>query len=149
MEAPAISPPTATTPERLTRAGMWLRPTTRTTDKGNWGDSNTARSVVLSDGLSEEAIYDAMKNYRVYATEDNDLSILYSLKETLWDPSLTSRRKSISQQRFPTPTDTAGETKVEVFVNGGQTLAEKTLPAAARQWSLTAFPPDTVTTTCE
>ena len=47
--------------------------------KGNWGDSNTARSVVLATDLSEEAIYDAMKNYRVYATEDNDLSILYSL----------------------------------------------------------------------
>ena len=45
--------------------------------KGNWGDSNTARSVVLATDLSEEAIYDAMKNYRVYATEDNDLSILY------------------------------------------------------------------------
>ena len=32
--------------------------------KGNWGDSNTARSVVLATDLSEEAIYDAMKNYR-------------------------------------------------------------------------------------
>ena len=49
--------------------------------KGNWGDSNTARSVVLAEDLSEESIYDAMKNYRVYATEDNDLSILYTLND--------------------------------------------------------------------
>jgi len=47
--------------------------------KGNWGDSNTARTVVLADSLSEENIYDAIRNMRVYSTEDNDLEINYSL----------------------------------------------------------------------
>ena len=37
--------------------------------KGNWGDSNTGRTVVLADTLDREAIYDAIRNYRVYATE--------------------------------------------------------------------------------
>ena len=94
--------------------------------KGNWGDSNTARSVVLSDGLSEEAIYDAMKNYRVYATEDNDLSILYSLNGNAMGSILDEQEEIHITAEISDPTDTAGETKVEVIVNGGQTLAEKT-----------------------
>ena len=94
--------------------------------KGNWGDSNTARSVVLSDGLTEDAIYDAMKNYRVYATEDNDLSILYELNGNAMG-SIVDEQESINiTADISDPTDTSGETKVEVIVNGGQTLAEKT-----------------------
>ena len=94
--------------------------------KGNWGDSNTARSVVLSDGLSEEAIYDAMKNYRVYATEDNDLHILYSLNGNAMGSILDEQDEINIKAEISDPTDTSGETKVEVIVNGGQTLAEKT-----------------------
>src|SRR5699024_3563117 len=94
--------------------------------KGNWGDSNTARSVVLSDGLSEDAIYDAMKNYRVYATEDNDLSILYSLNGNAMGSILDEQDEINIKAEISDPTDTSGETKVEVIVNGGQTLAEKT-----------------------
>ncbi len=94
--------------------------------KGSWGDSNTSRSVVLSDGLSETAIYDAMRNYRVYATEDNDLSILYSLNGNAMGSILDEQEEINITANISDPTDTDGETKVEVIVNGGQTLAEKT-----------------------
>ena len=94
--------------------------------KGNWGDSNTARSVVLADGLTEDAIYDAMKNYRVYATEDNDLSILYELNGNAMGSILDEQESINITADISYPTDTSGETKVEVIVNGGQTLAEKT-----------------------
>ena len=99
--------------------------------KGNWGDSNTARSVVLADGLTEDAIYDAMKNYRVYATEDNDLSILYSLNGNAMGSILDEQEKIHITAEISDPTDTAGETKVEVIVNGGQTLAEKTFTGSS------------------
>ena len=94
--------------------------------KGNWGDSNTARSVVLADGLTEDAIYDAMKNYRVYATEDNDLSILYELNGNAMGSILDEQESINITADISDPTDMSGETKVEVIVNGGQTLAEKT-----------------------
>ena len=94
--------------------------------KGNWGDSNTARSVVLAEDLTEEAIYDAMKNYRVYATEDNDLSILYSLNGNAMGSILDEQENINITADISDPTDTTGETKVEVIVNGGQTLAEQT-----------------------
>ncbi len=94
--------------------------------KGNWGDSNTARSVVLASELTEEAIYDAMKNYRVYATEDNDLSILYSLNGNAMGSILDDQDSVKIEVSIKDPTDTKGSTKVEVIVNGGQTLAEQT-----------------------
>ena len=94
--------------------------------KGNWGDSNTARSVVLADGLTEDAIYDAMKNYRVYATEDNDLSILYELNGNAMGSILDEQESVNITADISDPSDTSGETKVEVIVNGGQMLAEKT-----------------------
>ena len=93
--------------------------------KGNWGDSNTARSVVLSDGLSEDAIYDAIKNYRVYATEDNDLQIRYSLNGNAMGSILGDQDKVNVKASLNDPTDAKGTTKVEVIVNGGRTLAEK------------------------
>ena len=94
--------------------------------KGNWGDSNTARSVILADGLTEDSIYDALKNYRVYATEDNDLSILYSLNGNAMGSILDEQESINISVDISDPTDTAGETKAEVIVNGGQTLAEQT-----------------------
>ena len=92
--------------------------------KGNWGDSNTARSVVLAEDLTEEGIYDAMKNYRVYATEDNDLSILYTLNGNAMGSILGDQDSIHIEAAISDPTDTAGTTRVEVIVNGGQVLAE-------------------------
>ena len=108
--------------------------------KGNWGDSNTARSVVLATDLSEEAIYDAMKNYRVYATEDNDLSILYSLNGNAMGSILDDQDEVDIQVSITDPTDTAGTTKVEVIVNGGQTLAEQTFEGGSAELSFDNLP---------
>ena len=47
--------------------------------KGRWGNANDARDVVLATELSEEAIYDAIRNYRVYATEDKNLDLNYTV----------------------------------------------------------------------
>ena len=105
---------------------MWRPTNNQDNHKGNWGDSNTARSVILSDGLTEESIYDALKNYRVYATEDNDLSILYTLNGNAMGSILDEQETVDIKAEISDPTDTEGETKVEVIVNGGQTLAEKT-----------------------
>ena len=108
--------------------------------KGNWGDSNTARSVVLATDLTEEAIYDAMKNYRVYATEDNDLSILYSLNGNAMGSILEEQDAVNIAVSISDPTDTTGSTKVEVIVNGGQTLAEKTFEGGSAELTFENLP---------
>jgi hypothetical protein len=108
--------------------------------KGNWGDSNTARSVVLASSLTEDAIYDALKNYRVYATEDNDLSILYSLNGNAMGSILDDQETVNIQASISDPTDTEGTMKVEVIVNGGQTLAEKTFEGGSAEISFENLP---------
>ena len=110
--------------------------------KGNWGDSNTARTVVLADGLTEDSIYDAIKNYRVYATEDNDLSILYSLNGNAMGSILGKQDNVDINVSLNDPTDTTGTTKVEVIVNGGRTLAEKTYTGGTAELNFTNLPAD-------
>ena len=116
--------------EYYTRAldkGWHVAPTNNQDNhKGNWGDSNTARSVVLASDLTEEGIYDAIRNYRVYATEDNDLSILYALNGNAMGSILSKQDAVEITAQISDPTDTA-DMKVEVIVNGGLVLDSQTL----------------------
>ena len=130
--------------EYYTRAldkGWHVAPTNNQDNhKGNWGDSNTARSVVLAEDLSEESIYDAMKNYRVYATEDNDLAILYTLNGNAMGSILDDQEAIDIKVSINDPTDNAGQTKVEVIVNGGQTLAEQTFDGGSADLTFEDLP---------
>ena len=116
--------------EYYTRAldkGWHVAPTNNQDNhKGNWGDSNTARSVVLASDLTEEGIYDAIRNYRVYATEDNDLSILYALNGNAMGSILSKQDAVEITAQITDPTDTA-DMKVEVIVNGGLVIGTQTV----------------------
>lgn len=46
---------------------------------GSWGDESEVRTVILAKSLSPDSVYGAMASRRVYATEDRDLKILYSV----------------------------------------------------------------------
>ena len=117
--------------EYYTRAldkGWHVAPTNNQDNhKGLWGDANTARTVMLADTNSEEAIYDAMRNYRIYATEDNDLSIYYTLDNnvmgSILDKDTVGETVEIKAD-IKDPTDSAIG-KVEVVVNGGQVIASQ------------------------
>lgn len=116
--------------EYYTRAldkGWHVAPTNNQDNhKGGWGDSNTARSVVLANELTEEAIYDAIANHRVYATEDNDLSIRYSLNGNVMGSIIGEQGSVQIVAEISDPTDSADMT-VEVIVNGGLVAASQTL----------------------
>ena len=121
--------------EYYTRAldkGWHVAPTNNQDNhKGNWGDSNTARSVVLASSLTEDAIYDAIRNYRVYATEDNDLSILYSLNGNAMGSILNKQEDGVTiTAQLSDPTD-SGDMKVEVIVNGGLVIGTQTVSGGA------------------
>ena len=69
--------------EYYTRAldkGWHVAPTNNQDNhKGKWGNANTARTVVEASDLSRESVYDAIKERRVYATEDENLKISYEV----------------------------------------------------------------------
>ena len=122
--------------EYYTRAldkGWHVAPTNNQDNhKGKWGSANTARSVVLADSLTQDNIYDAMRNYRVYATEDNDLGIYYTLDSyimgTILDKDVVGDTVELNVE-LSDPTD-AKLGKVEVIVNGGLSIASKTVDTA-------------------
>ena len=98
--------------------------------KGGWGTANTGRDVVLVDELSEDAIYDAMRNYRVYATEDLNLEIYYTfdgniMGAILGADSYVSGDSAEISVALNDPND-EGAT-VEVIVNGGKSLQSKSV----------------------
>ena len=47
--------------------------------KKGWGTSNTCRTVIWTNDLSEAGLFQAMKDMRIYATEVSDLEIEYRL----------------------------------------------------------------------
>lgn len=115
--------------EYYTRAldkGWHVAPTNNQDNhKGKWGDANTARTVMLADTNDENAIYDAMRNYRIYATEDNDLSIYYTLDGNIMGTILEKDAVGDTVELkadIEDPTDSAIG-KVEFIVNGGQSIA--------------------------
>ncbi|BCN32265.1 CehA/McbA family metallohydrolase [Anaeromicropila herbilytica] len=113
--------------EYYTRAldkGWHVSPTNNQDNhKGYWGDANTARTVVLADSLTESNIYDALRNMRTYATEDNDLEIQYTLNGEVMGTILDSTPDTANiQVDVKDPTDKEVG-KVEVIVNGGLSVA--------------------------
>lgn len=93
--------------------------------KGQWGDASEARTVVLAKSLTEEALYAAMKDRRVYATQDSDLAIYYELNGMVMGSILPKSEKAEITVFLSDPTDEAIGS-VEVVADGGK--------AIARQW---------------
>lgn len=117
--------------EYYTRAldkGWHVAPTNNQDNhKGYWGDANTARTVILADSLTRDNIYDAMRNMRVYATEDNDLQIQYTLNDEVMGTIIENKPDSVKiKVDLKDPTDSAIG-KVEVIVNGGLSVGQETI----------------------
>ena len=103
--------------------GWHLAPTNNQDNhKGRWGNANDARDVILTDDFSEEGIYDALRAMRMYATEDKNLEIGYTVNGMLLGSSLTEVPEKLNIHvtvNDPDASDTI--TKVEVIVNSGKT----------------------------
>ena len=104
--------------------------------KGGWGDSNTCRDVIYTDNFTEEGIYDAMRAMTMYATEDNDLEIYYTLNGKVMGSilNLEQGEKLTISVDFKDPTDKVQ--KVSVIANGDVTVASKTFNAQSGAWEI-------------
>lgn len=107
---------------------------------GQWGDLNESRTVVLADSLTENGIYDAIRSYRVYATEDKDLEITYTLNGytmgTLLEAEDVGSTVTI-QVAVNDPTD--GNTcQAEVITEGGAVLDKKLLTDGAASFAISS-----------
>ena len=91
---------------------------------GQWGDASEARTVVLAKSLTEEALYAAMKDRRVYATQDSDLAIYYELNGTVMGSIIPKSEEAEITVFLSDPTDEAIGS-VEVVTDGGAVLVSE------------------------
>lgn len=115
----------------------------RALDKG-WhvapvNNDPTCRTVVYAQSLTEAGICDALRSRRVYATEDADLSVHYSMEGQLLGSRLKQWQLGDSADILVTlsdPTDAIG--KVEVIGEKGVSLASRNFdsPWATAEFSL-------------
>lgn len=92
--------------------------------KGQWGDASEARTVVLAKSLTEEALYAAMKDRRVYATQDSDLTVYYTLNGAVMGSILPKSEEAEITVFLSDPTDEAIG-NVEVVADGRTVLTEQ------------------------
>ena len=103
--------------------GWRLAPTNNQDNhKGRWGNANDARDVILTDDFSEQGIYDALRAMRMYATEDKNLEIGYTVNGMLLGSSLTEVPEKLDIHVTVNDPDASDSiSKVEVIVNSGKT----------------------------
>lgn len=91
---------------------------------GQWGDASRARTVILAETLTEEALYNAMKDRRVYATQDSDLTVYYTLNGAVMGSILPKSEEAEITVFLSDPTDEAIG-NVEVVTDGGAVLVSE------------------------
>ena len=87
--------------------------------KGKWGNANDARDVILTDDFSEEGIYQAIRDRRIYATEDKNLEITYTLNGELLGSTIADAESANIKVSVYDPDASDSISKVEVVVNSG------------------------------
>lgn len=105
--------------------------------KGQWGDASGARTVVLAKSLTEEALYAAMKDRRVYATQDSDLAIYYELNGTVMGSIIPKSKSAAVTVFLSDPTDEAIGS-VEVVTDGGAVLVSEYVETPSQVLELSA-----------
>ena len=111
--------------DRALDEGWHVAPTNNQNNhNGQWGDASDARTVVLAKSLTEEALYAAMKDRRVYATQDSDLAIYYELNGTVMGSILPKSEEAEITVFLSDPTDEAIG-NVEVVTDGGAVLVSE------------------------
>ena len=89
--------------------------------KGRWGNANDARDVILTDDFSEEGIYAALRAMRVYATEDKNLEIGYTVNGEMLGSTISEVPEKLNFEiSFYDPDKTESISKVELVVNSGK-----------------------------
>jgi len=105
--------------------------------KGNWMFSNDARTVVLAPELTRDAIFEAIRQKRVYATEDKDLRVTYFLNGAVMGSSLDNPSTLNFNITFSDAQITDIITKVSIIANGGVVVASTTPNTNAGTWNFT------------
>ena len=118
--------------------GWHVAPTNNQDNHGRrWGDSNTHRSVIVTNDFTEAGLYRAMSQRRVYATEDQNLTIYYYLNGALMGDIIYSNDAQV--HITANITDPDGERIQTVSVIGENGLTVQTFTVTGSSCALDAI----------
>ena len=101
--------------------GLHVAPTNNQDNhKGRWGNANDARDVILTDDFTEDGIYAALRARRMYATEDKNLDLDYTVNGNMMGSIIDVPEKLNFEISFNDPDRTDSIAKVELVVNSGK-----------------------------
>lgn len=118
-------------------AGWHVAPTgNQNNHRGAWGDTNTTRTVVLAQALTEESLYDAMRSRRAYATQDSDLAICYRLDGHIMG-SVIGHADNPEISVYLRDASDPAIGLVEVIADGGAVITSRTVESACETFTMT------------
>lgn len=118
--------------------GWHLAPTTgQDNHKGKWGDANTARTVVLAEENTRENIYQAMRDRRVYSTEDENLKLDFKINGNLMGTVLEETDELNFEIEVNDPDTSEKSAKVEIVANGGKVVKTMNMTSNSQKFEFT------------
>lgn len=124
--------------EYYTRAldkGWHLAPTNNQDNhKRNWITSNTARTVIDAPALDRDSLYQSMREMKVYATEDSNLRVSYTVNDMPMGSNIIGADKLNFKVNITDPDDEDMISKVSIIANGGAVVASKTFTDNEVNW---------------
>lgn len=91
----------------------------------NWGVANEFRTVVLCTDLNESSFYDSLKNMRVYATQDKNIKIDYTINDSVMGSTINNA-SNLYFNISVIDTDLNDKIqKIDILSNNGKVVASK------------------------
>lgn len=103
--------------------------------RGNWVSANTARTVVLSETLDRESIFEAIRALRVYSTEDSNLEISYTVNGQMMGSTLESPERLAFDISINDPDANDIIKKVSIISDGGTVVKSQTFDSNVVNWT--------------
>lgn len=93
-----------------------------------WGNCNPFRTVILSKELTREAIFDAIREHRVYAAEDSNVEVNYTLNGYVMGSEIDDQVGAVDINVTITDADANDIVQeISVISNGGKAVAYKAI----------------------
>lgn len=102
--------------------GWHLAPTiNQDNHQGKWGTANDGRDVVLVENLTRDEVLDALRQMRMYATEDKNMTVNYTVNGKPMGSTLSNNTQALNFFVSVSDPDSKDKIeKIEIITNGGK-----------------------------
>jgi|GEM_PF-1012098 len=102
---------------------------------GNWGTLDNRRTAVLTEELTREQIFDAIKSHRVYSTTDVNMKIIYKINNSIMGSTLSDPSTLDFTVSALDPDSGDKISKIEVYTEGGLLAGSSTFNSNNVSWT--------------